>query len=109
MATTRTAHAGRNRARDARLTAARERRVLLDPERVARDRRIDDAVVDAEIAWETRAAAEQAIAASEIATGEAVRRLLAEGISLKDAAGLTGMDQRTLRRLRGLASYDGAS
>lgn len=93
---------GRDRARDARLEAARERRINLDPHRMARDRRIDDAAVDAELAWEQRTLAEQAIAVAELATGEAVKRLTAEGLSAKEVVGLTGLDQRTLRRLRSL-------
>ena len=35
------AQAGRHRARDARLKAARERRLKLDPDQLARERRID--------------------------------------------------------------------
>lgn len=43
------------RARDARLKAARERRLKLDPDQLARERRIDEASVDVEVAWEERA------------------------------------------------------
>jgi hypothetical protein len=52
------AQAGRDRARESRLKAARERRLRLDPEQLARDRRIDEASVDVEVAWEERAQAE---------------------------------------------------
>lgn len=48
------AQAGRDRARDARLKAARERRLQLDPDQIARERRIDGAAFDVEVAWEER-------------------------------------------------------
>jgi len=51
----RTAQAARNRARDARLKAAGERRLKLDPDQLAREQRIDEAVVDIEVAWERAA------------------------------------------------------
>ena len=60
------AQAGRDRARDARLKAARERRLKLDPDQLARERRIDEASVDVEVAWEERAQAEQAVADAEL-------------------------------------------
>jgi hypothetical protein len=44
------AQAGRDRARDARLKAARERRLKLDPDQLAREQRIDEASVDVEVA-----------------------------------------------------------
>ena len=66
------AQAGRDRARDARLKAARERRLKLDPEQLARERRIDEASVDVEVAWEERAHAEQALADAELAAAAAI-------------------------------------
>lgn len=52
------AQAGRNRARESRLKAARERWLRLDPDELAREERIDEATVDVELAWEARAEAE---------------------------------------------------
>jgi len=49
------AQAGRDRARQNRLKAARERRLRLDPDQLAREKRIDAATVDVELAWEARA------------------------------------------------------
>lgn len=94
--------AGRDRARDARLKAARERRLKLDPDQAARERRIDEASVDVEVAWEERAQAEQAVADAEIAAAAAIERLLAERLAVKDVVQLTGLDQATVRRLRQL-------
>lgn len=96
------AQAGRDRARDARLEAARERRLKLDPDQLARERRIDEASVDVEVAWEERAQAEQAIADAEIAAAAAIERLVAERLAVKDVMQLTGLDQATVRRLRQL-------
>ena len=96
------AQAGRDRARDARLKAARERRLKLDPDQLARERRIDEASVDVEVAWEERAQAEQAVADAEIAAAAAIERLVAERLAVKDVMQLTGLDQATVRRLRQL-------
>ena len=94
------AQAVRDRARDSRLKGARERRLKLDPDQLARDRRIDEASVDVEVAWEDRAEAEQAIADAEVAAAAAIERLLAEKLAVKDVVQLTGLDQATVRRLR---------
>src|SRR3954468_23876378 len=98
------AQAGRDRARDARLKAARERRLRLDPDQIARERRIDEAAVDVEVAWEERAQAEQAVAEAEVATAAAIERLVAEKLAVKDIVQLTGLDQATVRRLRQLGT-----
>ncbi|MAO79116.1 MAG: hypothetical protein CMH82_00340 [Nocardioides sp.] len=96
------AQAARDRARDARLKAARERRLKLDPDQLARERRIDEASVDVEVAWENRAQAEQAVTDAEIAAAAAIERLLAERLAVKDVMQLTRLDQATVRRLRQL-------
>jgi len=101
------AQAGRDRARDARLKAARERRLKLDPDQLARERRIDEASVDVEVVWEERAQAEQAVVDAEVAAAAAIERLLAEKLAVKDVVQLTGLDQATIRRLRQLDTDDG--
>jgi hypothetical protein len=98
------AQASRDRARDARLKAARERRLKLDPDQLARERRIDEASVDVELAWEERARAEQAVTAAEAAAADAVERLVAEKLAIKDIVKLTGLDTPTVRRLRQLGT-----
>ena len=100
MSTAAQAQAGRDRARENRLRAARERRLQLDPDQLARERRIDEATVDVELAWQARAEAERAVDAAEVAAAAAVERLLAERLSASDVVKLTGLDQATLRRLR---------
>ena len=100
MTTAARAQTGRNRARDNRLKAARERRLRLDPEQVARDKRIDEATVDVEVALEARAEAQREVAAAEVAAATAVERLLRERLSVRDVVRLTGLDQASVRRLR---------
>jgi hypothetical protein len=103
------AQASRDRARDARLEAARERRMRLDPEQLAREQRIDEAVVDVEVAWEARSEAEQAVVAAEVEAATALERLLDEKLAVKDVVRLTGMDQATVRRLRQLKQTEPTS
>jgi hypothetical protein len=102
MGTAAQAQAGRGRARDSRLKAARERRVRLDPNQLAREKRIDEAAVDVEVAWEMRSKAEQDVTVAESRAAEAIARLLAERLVVKDVVRLTGLDHATLRRLRQL-------
>ena len=103
------AQAGRDRARDARLKAARERRLQLDPDQIARERRIDEAAVDVEVAWEERAQAERAVSEAEVAAAAAIERLVAEKLAVKDVVQLTGLDQATVRRLRQLGTEEDAA
>jgi hypothetical protein len=94
------AQAGRDRVRQSRLKAARERRLRLDPDQVAREKRIDAATVDVELAWEARAVAQRAVESAEVAAAAAVERLLDERLTVGDVVQLTGLDQSTVRRLR---------
>jgi hypothetical protein len=100
MGTATQAQTGRDRARASRLKAARERRLKLDPDQLAREERIDAAAVDIELAWEARAEALQAVEATEVAAAGAIERLMGERVSIRDVVRLTGLDQATLRRLR---------
>jgi len=102
MGTAAQAQAGRDRVRETRLQAARERRLRLDPEQLAREQRIDEGVVDVELAWEARAEAQRAVVAAEVAAAAAVERLVDERLAVKDVVQLTGLDLRTVRRLRQL-------
>jgi hypothetical protein len=93
---------GRDRARERRLVAARERRLRLDPIQLAREQRIDEAAVDVEVAWDQRMRAEQAVADAEVVVAAAIERLFQERLGVKDVLQLTGFDQATVRRLRRL-------
>lgn len=109
MGTAAQAQTGRDRARESRLKAAQERRLRLDPDQVARERRIDEATVDVEVAWDERAAAEQAVLDAEAAAAAAIERLVAERLAVKEVVQLTGLDQATVRRLRQLETDAGDS
>ena len=100
------AQTNRDRARDARLKAARERRIKMDPEQLVRERRIDEASVDVEVAGEERAQAGQAVVDAEVAAATAIKRLLSERLAIKDVVHLTGLDPATIRRLRQLVTHD---
>src|SRR3954464_8380356 len=84
MGTAAQAQAGRDRARESRLKAARERRLRLDPNQLAREQRIDEATVDVEVALEQRRKAEQAVTDAEVAAAAAIERLLDERLVVKD-------------------------
>jgi len=94
------AQAGRDRARQTRLMGARERRLRLDPGQLAREKRIDEAAVDVELAWEARAEAQRAVKSAEVAAAAAVERLLDERLTVGDVVNLTALDQPIVRRLR---------
>jgi hypothetical protein len=106
VSTTAQAQAGRDRARESRLKLARERRLRLDPEQLAREQRIDEATVEVELAWEARTEAERAVESAEVAAAAALERLLAERLSVADVVKLTGLDQATVRRLRQMRPGD---
>lgn len=103
MATT-TAKAlkSRQKARERRLNEVRERRLKLDPERAERDRRIDEAALDLQDARDARAKAEEEMATAELRMAMAVRRLVAEKLTMSEVGELTGLEQPFLRRLRHL-------
>lgn len=96
----------RDRARDARLRAARERRLSLDPDKVARERRIDEATVDVEVAWEAREVALQGVKDAELTALAAIKRLMDEKVSGRAVAELTGLDHATVRRLQALTAEE---
>lgn len=100
--------AGRQRAREARLAAASRRRLQLDPEKAARNKRIDEATLDVEDAWTQRAQAEAAVLDAERAVARGVTGLLAEKLTLVEIAGLTGLEIAVVRRLRQLHADHGS-
>jgi hypothetical protein len=86
-------------ARQAALKKAREKRLKLDAERDARDRRIEDATADALVELDERAEAEATVARINEQIGTALRRLLDEGVGLDGVAQLAGLDVSEVRRL----------
>jgi DNA-directed RNA polymerase specialized sigma24 family protein len=98
--TARKAQRGRADERDARLEKARRRRLELDQDREARDARVDAAVADVYQAQDEREAAARAIEAADVKIGEAIARILAEGVALAQVAELTELSVNQVQRLR---------
>jgi len=81
-------------------TKARERRLLaMDADRAARDERIKAAAAEVYLRTEERTAAQQAIAVAEDRMGSALRRVLAEGVTVEQAAELCELKVAEARRL----------
>ena len=99
--------AGRDRARESRLRAVQARRRALDPVALAREQRIDDAVLDLEDAWSSRGQALLVVERAESSAADAIRRLAKEGVPASEVAHLSGLELATVRRLRRLRQSDG--
>ncbi len=102
--TARKAQRGRADERDARLEKARRRRLELDLDREARDARVDAAVADVYQAQDERQASVRAIVAADVKIGDAIVRILAEGVALAQAAELTELSVNQVQRLRAAAA-----
>ena len=98
--TTGSALRGCQRSREQQLATARERRLHLDPDRLAREQRIDETTVDIEDAWAARDQANAALAAAEHSAAQGIDRLLAPKVTVGELSELTGLDLPTIRRLR---------
>ncbi len=77
---------------------ARERGILQKVERL-RMARIDEAAADVYVRVRARAAAQQSIRDAEDDIGEALRRLLAEKLTLKESAELCELTVSEVRKL----------
>jgi hypothetical protein len=91
---------GRDRARDRRLKAVQARRRALDPVTLAREQRIDEAVLELEDAWSSRRQALIAVERAESSATSAIQPLAKEGVPASDVAHLSGLELATVRRLR---------
>jgi hypothetical protein len=89
--------------RAARLQRARQRRLELDKDREAREARVDAAVADVYQAQEDRQDAAQAIELAEQRIGQALNRILGEGVAVAQAAELTELSVTQLQRMRAAA------
>jgi len=82
------------------MAKARERRSALDQDRVARDRRVEEATAQVLLQLEERAAAEQAVQVANTEIGAALRRLLQdEGIAAQGVGALVDLTVTQVRRL----------
>lgn len=83
----------------AALAKARERRIALDRERDARDRRIEEAAAEVLVLLDRRREVEEALAEANAQLGDALRRVLAEDVPAERAAALCDLDPLEVRRL----------
>jgi len=82
------------------MAKARERRSALDQDRVARDRRVEEATAQVLLQLQERAAAEQAVQVANTEIGAALRRLLQdEGIAAEGVGRLVDLTVGEVRRL----------
>ena len=86
-------------AKQAALRKAREKRLALDADRDARDRRIEDATADVLVLMDERVKAEAELARVSEQIGAGLRRLLDEGVRVDGAAHLASLDTAEVRRL----------
>ncbi len=86
-------------AKQAALRKARVKRLALDADRDARDRRIEDATADVLVRLDERAEAEAALARINESLGAGLRLLLDEGVGVDGAVQLSGLDAGEVRRL----------
>ena len=86
--------------RDARIARARQRRLELDKDKEARDARIDAAVADVYLAQDERGGAVQVIEGAEVKMGEAIVRILAEGVPMAQVAELTELSVNQVQKLK---------
>ena len=83
----------------AALARARQRRIALDRDRDARDRRLEAAAAEVFVLLDQREKAERQIDAVNAMIGGALRSVLAEGVDARVAAQLVGMEVADIRRL----------
>ncbi len=86
--------------RDSRIARARQRRLELDKDKEARDARIDQAVADVYLAQDERDDAVKVIEGAEVKMGEAIVRILAEGVPMAQVAELTELSVNQVQKLK---------
>lgn len=86
------------------VAAARDRRRGLDPETVAREQRIDEAIVDLEAAWTNRRSVLKQVEEADRSVAEALQRLAAESVTIANIARITALDLADLRRIRSIGA-----
>jgi DNA-directed RNA polymerase specialized sigma24 family protein len=89
------------------LARARERRIELDRDRAARDRRVEQAVAEVLMLLDEREQVQQRLAELAPATGQVLRRLQQEGITLAQAAKLCALEVAEVRQLTRTARGSG--
>jgi hypothetical protein len=86
--------------RGSRIARARQRRLELDKDKEARDARIDHAVADVYLAQDERDDAVKVIEGAEVKMGEAIVRILTEGVPMAQVAELTELSVNQVQKLK---------
>jgi hypothetical protein len=79
---------------------ARQRRIALDHDRAIRDERVEAAAGEAFLALAERSDAWDGVQAAEVRVGDALQRILAEGIKVSGVAQLCDLPVGEVHRLR---------
>jgi hypothetical protein len=87
------------RATQAALSKARKRRLAIDAERDERDRRVEQAAADVFVLLDERADAVARLTELDEQIGCAVRRIVAEGVTLVSVSALLELDLADVRNL----------
>jgi hypothetical protein len=81
-------------------TKARQRRIALDFDRAVRDKRVEAAAAEAILALGARDDATREVRAAEVFAGDALARIIAEGVKVGGAARLCHLSVGEVQRFR---------
>jgi hypothetical protein len=81
-------------------TRARKRRIALDYDRAAREKRVEAAAAEAILALGAREDATGQVRAAEVLAGDALARIIAEGVKVGGAARLCHLSVGEVHRFR---------
>ena len=81
-------------------TKARQRRIALDYDRATRDKRVEATVVEAILALAERDDAAGQTRAAEVRAGDALQRIIAQGVKVSGVAQLCDLSVGEVQRLR---------
>lgn len=90
--------------REARIARARQRRLELDKDKEARDTRIDQAVADVYLAQDERDDAVKVIEGAEVKMGEAIVRILTEGVPIAQVAELIELSVNQVQKRKAVTA-----
>lgn len=81
-------------------TKARQRRIAMDYDRATRDNRVEATAAEAILALGEREEAVRQVRAAEVRAGDALQRIIAEGVKVGGAAQLCDLSIGEVQRLR---------
>jgi len=81
-------------------TKARQRRIAMDYDRATRDKRVEATAAEAILALGAREDAVRQVRAAEVRAGDALQRIIAEGVKVGGAAQLCDLSVGVVQQLR---------